>query len=1092
MNFKSFTFAILLGMGCTNVTFAQNNSVIPSIEFIQEGIKLYDNGKYQSAYNEFKKVHRNDTNYALALYETALTQNARKKYEDAIALCEEGLLLNSDLEFSFFTMLGTSYSNNGQYDSAVRIYDRGLKNYPKNASLHYNKAVALMRAKKYQEAILVLQENAKMNPYHALTHFQLANICQDQNLYSQSVLAYLMYFMMADDSKASFNQLAAVDQYLNGSMKSANEFGTLNFLKDGFEDLDELVLGKIAINNKYKTPSKFTFPIIKQAHFIISQFSTISDSKGFWSTYYIPFFKKMFDDKMFEGFSYYAVRSGTEYNEEIKKVFTKNIKKVNNFKTWYSNNYDELLGCMQDGAVYCHFEESNRIAEGRYENQQTKGEWRFYAKNGALNRVGTFDDKGQKIGVWTSYYPNGQIKDIFNYTANKVNGELKRYSIKGVLLDEGLLKDDYYNGLRTKYYQTGGVSEKSEYQNGSQDGIVELYYRNGLLRAKAMLKKNEIDGPLEFFWLNGKLSSSKNYVNGVVQGDYKSYYSSGQLREEGSYAKGMFNGKYKNYYPDGTLKFEGTYKNGNYIGETKSYHQNGVLRTEQSFDESGKENGVEKEYYLNGKLLSNIEFKKGDIVKYVFYDTTGKILSQGTKSGKTLNYERYDNKGFLHSKGQFVNGLKQGDWTAYFALLQKPFSITAYKDGMQHGSYTKYYQNGQTSTKATYKEDELDGAYFVFSKADSTIVTYEGYYRNGSREGEFISRNTHNHITAKNYYLFDDIKGWQTYYSEAGKIVREEFIEDGAVQGFVYYDTLGKIMHESWLNQGTGEAKSYYPNGALCFSGNYKNGFADGNFTWYYPNGKVSDKGFYVNGNRHAKWESYYENGKLKFVRNYEYGSIHNEYLEYFENGQLSKKFHYVYDELDGEYLRYYENGKLRYKSQYHDGYEQGWAESYAVSGDLAIKRYYFENILIKYTYLDKNKNWVAEIPVEKGRQKIVAYFSNGNKSVEYEIENNDYQNDFIWYHTNGNIAKKSYYVNGLLENDYLEYTQAGKISLKRPYRFDEIHGLEVVYHDNGAIKSKTNYFNGDREGIMELYNNGGKLISSRFYFNDNFYSGDF
>ena len=74
---------------------SQNNSEPSSTELIRKGLSLHEEEKYEEAIAEYKKVHRNDSNYYLASVEALSSMLGAKKYEEGLALCDHLLKLQN-------------------------------------------------------------------------------------------------------------------------------------------------------------------------------------------------------------------------------------------------------------------------------------------------------------------------------------------------------------------------------------------------------------------------------------------------------------------------------------------------------------------------------------------------------------------------------------------------------------------------------------------------------------------------------------------------------------------------------------------------------------------------------------------------------------------------------------------------------------------------------------------------------------------------------------------------------------------------------------------------------------------------------------
>src|SRR5687767_2098819 len=90
----------------------ENNELINSHDIIQNAVVLHDEGKYDQAVKLYKKIGRNDSNYALALVELSLSYFANEQEKLAIEVCKKGLALEDNpYRFNFYNILGSAYDN---------------------------------------------------------------------------------------------------------------------------------------------------------------------------------------------------------------------------------------------------------------------------------------------------------------------------------------------------------------------------------------------------------------------------------------------------------------------------------------------------------------------------------------------------------------------------------------------------------------------------------------------------------------------------------------------------------------------------------------------------------------------------------------------------------------------------------------------------------------------------------------------------------------------------------------------------------------------------------------------------------------------
>lgn len=139
------------------------------------------------------------------------------------------------------------------------------------------------------------------------------------------------------------------------------------------------------------------------------------------------------------------------------------------------------------------------------------------------------------------------------------------------------------------------------------------------------------------------------------------------------------------------------------------------------------------------------------------------------------------------------NDLKQGEWVEY-----KADTI-----------------HGDISIVSHFKDDLLNGAYRIFSKAN---VLYEVNYVDGKKNGVEVYYDKKNRVFQMSYYY--------------GGVLKEEllFYRNGVIKSLVSYDNGVK----------NGLTRSFYSNGKTSLVQNYVNDNLDGEELYYRKNGIIS------------------------------------------------------------------------------------------------------------------------------------------------------------------------------------------------------------------------------------------------------------
>ena len=235
----------------------------------------------------------------------------------------------------------------------------------------------------------------------------------------------------------------------------------------------------------------------------------------------------------------------------------------------------------------------------------------------------------------------------------------------------------------------------------------------------------------------------------------------------------------------------------------------------------------------------------------------------------------------------FKEKLPDGTWIVYNTVRKDSSKknndeyismIGQFKDSLRNGTFRYYLQcnykkESRKIENITYnfKKGKLDGYYS--SKNCSNKKRDEGFYKNGMKDGYFISYFREGQIEAIGLYKYDTLSEWSNYYKNGlirSKGKGEGMLTNGEV---LYFDSLGN-----------NNRKEFYKNGKLLwFKEFYNNGVlqksVEGEFGLCYTIRDASNKNkclsYPINGTViyyneigiEIKKENY-ENAKLKDQKN--------------------------------------------------------------------------------------------------------------------------------------------------------------------------------------------------------------------------------
>lgn len=238
------------------------------------------------------------------------------------------------------------------------------------------------------------------------------------------------------------------------------------------------------------------------------------------------------------------------------------------------------------------FSASSTIEQGKYENSRKVGLWTRYYPNGNIQSKINYVN-GRPKGMYALYYKNGNAEEVGNWDRNKNTGDFKRYHKNGEVMQHFFFAENgKRNGEQLYYYSNGQVEVSVNMVNGKEDGTLKRYFPNGELKSemnvalgvadkasyveykakKEVVKIEEI--PVVEVKV-AKVEKAKPNLGTVnPEGYNKLYTRSLLLKWDGDYHHGKpWNGKKYIYDQNGLLIRIEIYKSGLYIG-------NGVIEEE--------------------------------------------------------------------------------------------------------------------------------------------------------------------------------------------------------------------------------------------------------------------------------------------------------------------------------------------------------------------------------------------------------------------------------------------------------------------------------------------------------------------------------
>ena len=1058
-----------------------------SITIIERGVKLHDDEKYEEAIAEFKKVHRNDSNYYLASVEILNTYLALKKNNEGIALCDHLLKLKNDYTPNILIYKGDFLDHLKKYDEAQKVYEIGVKDYPLNHSFYYEIGVSKMNQKKYDEAYAYFIKAIKINPFHTSSHLQMGLLAHRNNNIAATMLAYQFSLLCDGTSKRAQGIVGDLEKI----SKLEQEPDTVITMKvfeteNDFSELESIIKSKVALSEKYKSKTDLNFDLTKQMQLLIENIGKYRDVKGFYNEFYGSFFTELQNAKYFEPYAYFSLR-GMEV-EKVNKWLLKNKSFEDKFELWTYNymcktmaNYPENLNGKLVSVP--HWFSNNSIVAAGIQNAQDENEgyWNFYYKNGIKKSEGEFI-KGKRNGAWKYYSETGGIKEEGVYDAG--NEKLyKSYYDNNNLSMEVTVANNKINGTKKSYFSNGNIASSTEYKDGEINGTESYYYRNGSPRYTLKNVNNSLSGDLVEYFDNGKVYQKVTFANSNREGASKTFWNNAgnTVETEGNYVKNKPVGEWKTYYRSGKPLKQMSYNNdGQLDGVLKEFHENGKLETEEVYA-NGKLNGISKEYSDDGILWQEFLYKKGKLLEYRAYKKDGTKICDNKINGKNFQLTLYHPNGAKRREGKVSDGELEGVWKDFtsFGVLSRE---TNYKEGKSDGKYVEYHTNGKVRRERTYKDGTENGYYKSYYM--NGMMETEGMIIDGSNEGYWKNYHKDGSLENYTYYVNDNIDGWNEYYDVNGKLASENLYKENCLIKVVYHDTSGAVSQNIDLPGGNGWLEKKTAENKTIFKKQFVKDYAEGMSKSFYPDGKTETEVEFKKGRKEGRATIYSGLGILMSEVTYFNDEKNGKEIEYFDDGKVQSEYLFDNGDYNGSGRSYHQNGKVFKDVHFDYGNAEGESNLYDETGELIYQRIFHNDLLVGYTYKDPKGQLLKPMELGPGDSKLLCYFPNGKKSFEATYTNGDLNGKRIIYFSNGKIMEEGDYYFDLQNGVSKEYYSSGTLKSSENFFYGKKEGKTENYYENGKLKSEENFKKGAEHGWFKYYDAAGKLIKSILYYN--------
>jgi len=158
-------------------------------EWLNKGVELYSQGKYDQAIEAYDQAISINPQYAEAWNNKGLALRALGEYDEAIKAYDQAISINPQIAEAWSNK-GVAFYNQGKYNEAIKAYDQAISINPQHAGTWSNKGNAFSGLGKYDEAIEACDQAIDINPQYADAWYNKGVALRALGKYDEAIKAY--------------------------------------------------------------------------------------------------------------------------------------------------------------------------------------------------------------------------------------------------------------------------------------------------------------------------------------------------------------------------------------------------------------------------------------------------------------------------------------------------------------------------------------------------------------------------------------------------------------------------------------------------------------------------------------------------------------------------------------------------------------------------------------------------------------------------------------------------------------------------------------------------------------------------------------
>jgi len=191
---------------------------------------------------------------------------------------------------------------------------------------------------------------------------------------------------------------------------------------------------------------------------------------------------------------------------------------------------------------------------------------------------------------------------------------------------------------------------------------------------------------------------------------------------------GRKQGQWIKKYPHGIIQYEGEFRDDHPVGEFKRYYENNKLQSVLVYSSDGNEADATI-YHPNGFIASKGNYinqlKEG---KWKFFSASaeGYLINEeeyreNLRNGPSL---KFYSDSTVAERLNYVNDKREGEWFQYYNN-GKVFLMSFFSGDMLNGKFEVWFENGTIQFSGFYKNNRREGIWYIYDREGSLLYKLE-------------------------------------------------------------------------------------------------------------------------------------------------------------------------------------------------------------------------------------------------------------------------------------------------------------------------------------------------------------------------------